>query len=242
MIRTIIWFIWFWVSLVLTIPALLYVKVLDKLNKTERRIELVHKVTKAWAKSLLWLSGAKIKVEGEENIPEGPVLFVSNHQSNFDIPIFISYVDRPKGFIAKTETAKMPFVVSWMRQMRCVFMDRKDIRQSVEAINKGAEYLKQGYSMVICPEGTRSKTGEVGEFKAGSFKLAVKSGVTVVPVAISGSINIMNKGSIKIKPALVELEILKPIEVSKLSKEEQKYLHITVQKLIQDAIGKNNNY
>lgn len=236
MIRTIIWFIWFWVSLVLTIPALLYVKVLDKLNKTERRIELVHKVTKAWAKSLLWLSGAKIKVEGEENIPEGPVLYVSNHQSNFDIPIFISYVDRPKGFIAKSETAKMPFVVSWMRQMRCVFMNRKDIRQSVEAIGQGVKYIKEGYSMVIFPEGTRSSSGEVGEFKAGSFKLALKSGASVVPVVISGSKDIMEKGSLIIKPAKVKVKILEPVNVKELSKEEAKLLHSKVEQLIRNNI------
>lgn len=236
MIRTIIWFIWFWVSLVLTIPALLYVKVLDKLNKTERRIELVHKVTKAWAKSLLWLSGAKIKVEGEENIPEGPVLYVSNHQSNFDIPIFISYVDRPKGFIAKSETAKMPFVVSWMRQMRCVFMNRKDIRQSVEAIGQGVKYIKEGYSMVIFPEGTRSSSGEVGEFKAGSFKLALKSGASVVPVVISGSKDIMEKGSLIIKPAKVKVKILEPVNVKELSKEEAKALHAKVEQLIRNNI------
>ncbi|MFL0270188.1 lysophospholipid acyltransferase family protein [Candidatus Clostridium radicumherbarum] len=240
MLRTILWFIWFGVSLILTLPFLLIAKLLDWFHKNDTRDKFVYKVTSIWAKSQVAVSGSKIRVSGEENLPKGPVLFISNHQSNFDIPIFMSFINKPKAFIAKIETAKIPLVASWMRLMRCVFMDRKDIRQSVEAINKGAEFLKQGYSMVIFPEGTRSKTGEIGEFKAGSFKLAVKSGVSIVPVAISGSINIMDKESIKIKPALVKIEILKSVEVSELSKEEQKNLHITVQELIQEAIRKNN--
>lgn len=232
MIRTIIWFIWFWVSLLLTMPTFLYVKIIDKQNKVEKRIKLVHKTTKLWAKSLLWVSGSKIVVEGEENIPEGPVLYVSNHQSNFDIPIFISYVDRPKAFIAKAEIAKMPMLVSWMRQMRCVFMDRKDIRQSVEAISKGIKHIKEGYSMVIFPEGTRSSNGEVQEFKAGSFRLALKSGVPVVPVVISGSNKIMGKGSFIIKPAQVKVKILEPIYTSNLTKEEGKDIAVRVEELI----------
>jgi len=236
MLRTILWFIWFGVSLIFTLPFLFIAKFFDWLHKDEDRDRLVYKVTSIWAKSQIVVSGSKIKVTHVDNLPKGPVLFISNHQSNFDIPIFMSYINKPKAFIAKIETAKIPLVASWMRLMKCVFMDRKDIRQSVEAINKGAEFLKQGYSMVIFPEGTRSRTGDMEEFKAGSFKLAVKSGVPIVPVAISGSINIMDKGSIIIKPALVELEILKPIETSKLSKEEQKNLHITVQELIHEAI------
>jgi 1-acyl-sn-glycerol-3-phosphate acyltransferase len=237
MLRTIIWFIWFGVSLLFTLPFLLVAKLFDWTHKTIARDKLVHKVTSIWANSQVAMSGSRVKVSGEENLPAGSVLFISNHQSNFDIPIFMSYINKPKGFIAKIETAKMPFVSSWMRLMMCVFMDRQDIRQSVEAINKGAEFLKQGYSMVIFPEGTRSKTGEMGEFKAGSFKLAVKSGVPIVPIAIKGSFDIMGKESLLIKPALVELEILKPVETSKLSKEEQKNLHVTVQQLIYNAIN-----
>lgn len=236
MIRTILWFLWFGVSLLLTIPFLLVAKLLDWTHRISARDNYVFRVTSIWARSQVAASGSKIRVIGQENLPEGSVLFISNHQSNFDIPIFMSYINKPKAFISKIETAKIPVLASWMRLMKCVFMDRKDIRQSVEAINKGAEFLKQGYSMVIFPEGTRSRDGSLGEFKAGSFKLAVKSGVPIVPVAIKGSFDIMGKGSVIIKPAQVELEILKPIDVSTLSKEEQKNLHIIVQSLIDKAV------
>lgn len=238
MFRTIVWFIWFWISLILSLPVLLYAKILEKQNINDKRIKVVHKLTSLWSKLLVKLSGSKVEVIGEENLPEGPVLYVSNHQSNFDIPIFISYINRPKGFIAKVELTKLPFVASWMRQMKCVFMDRKDIRQSIIAINQGADYLKQGYSMIIFPEGTRSGKKEMGEFKAGSFKLAVKSGVPIVPVAINGSYNIMEKGSIIIKPAKVQIKILEPINTSKLSKEEIKVLHDRVHEEIENCLNK----
>lgn len=233
MLRTMIWFIWFGISLFITLPFLICVKILDKQNRAEQRLKLVHKVTVVWAKSLVNLSGAKIKVTGIENLPtEGPVVFISNHQSNFDIPILLGFIDKPKAFISKIEVLKIPVVASWMRQMRCVFMDRKDIRQSVGAINTGVEYLKQGYSMVIFPEGTRSSGKDMGEFKQGSFKLALKSGVPIIPIAINGSYNIMGKGSVLIKPAKVEVKVLPPVKTEKLTREETQSLPGRVYEMI----------
>jgi 1-acyl-sn-glycerol-3-phosphate acyltransferase len=238
MIRTIIWFIWFWVSLIFTLPFLLWTKILDKQGKEDQRIKVVNKTASVWSRSVVNLSGAKVTVEGLENLPEGPVVFIGNHQGNFDIPILLSFIDKPKAFIAKIETLKLPFVSSWMRQMKCVFMDRNDIRQSITAINQGVQYLKEGYSMVIFPEGTRSGSVEMGEFKAGSFKLATKSGVPIVPIAINGSYNIMGKKSLIVKPAEVSVKILKPIETAKLSKEELKTLHDRVYEEIKAVINK----
>jgi 1-acyl-sn-glycerol-3-phosphate acyltransferase len=236
MLRTIIWFIWFWVSLILSLPALLWANILDRQGKNDKRIKVVHKVTSLWTKLLINLSGSKVTVTGKENLPEGSVLYVSNHQSNFDIPLLMTFIDKPKGFIAKIELTKMPFVASWMRQMKCIFMDRNDIRKSMVAINQGADYLREGYSMVIFPEGTRSGKKEMGEFKAGSFKLAVKSGVSIVPVAIDGSYNIMGKKSLIIKPAKVNINILEPIHTDGLSKEEIKLLPGKVEKIIKDCL------
>jgi 1-acyl-sn-glycerol-3-phosphate acyltransferase len=237
MIRTIIWFIWFWVSLIFTLPFLLWTKLLDKQGREEQRIKVVNKTASLWSSAVVNLSGAKVTVEGLENLPEGPVVFIGNHQGNFDIPILISFIDKPKAFIAKIETLKLPIVSFWMRQMKCVFMDRNNIRQSITAINQGVQYLKEGYSMVIFPEGTRSGGVEMGEFKAGSFKLATKSGVPIVPVAINGSYNIMGKKSLIVKPAEVSVKILKPIETANLSKEELKNLHDRVYEEIKAVIN-----
>lgn len=210
MIRTAIWFIYFWIYQVFALPKYF---ILGHKEKKGQSIEMaVHKETIRWARSLIKLTGSKIEVKGEENIPkEGPVVFVANHQGNFDIPLLIGYIDKPKGFIAKVETEKMPIVGGWMRYMKCIFMDRKNPRAAVKTIKQGVEIVKSGHSLVIFPEGTRSVDGQLGEFKPGSFKLAMKAEAQIVPVTIDGTIDIMRKGSMRIKPALVKLTISEPI-------------------------------
>ncbi len=171
-----------------------------------------HSIARKWAQSGLAMNGSSIHVSGIENVPEkGGVLFVANHQSNFDIPIMIGHVPRDKGFIAKLELLKVPSFSRWMKYIGCVFIDRKDVRQSLVAVNGAAESLKAGHSMVIFPEGTRSADGTVGPFRAGGLKLALKAGVPIVPVSISGSKNIMPKGTSLIKSASVNVIIAPPL-------------------------------
>jgi 1-acyl-sn-glycerol-3-phosphate acyltransferase len=211
-LRTIIWFVYFWVVLVKLIPALNSVKHLQKSGRIHERDELADKKAKEWSQSLVKLTGSKITVSGEENIPKDTaVLFVSNHQGNFDIPILLGYLQKPKAFISKIEVKKMPFIGTWMEQLNCLFMDRKNVRQSVKAINEGAQLLQNGTSLVIFPEGTRSKGDDMAEFKAGSFKLATKSGVPIIPVTINGSYKIMEQQGFWIKPANVHIVVHPPI-------------------------------
>lgn len=210
MIRTIIWYIYFWLYQLYALPKYLVLK--SKLKKGENITEKVHTQTVKWARSLVKLAGGKVTVEGLEHIPsEGPIVFVANHQSNFDIPTLIGFIDRPKGFIAKAETEKMPIVGGWMKNMRCVFLDRENPRAALKAIKSGIEIVKSGHAIVIFPEGTRSLDGKVGEFKPGSFKLAMKAEAMIVPVTISGTYNMMPKGTMMIKPADVKLTISEPI-------------------------------
>ena len=205
MIRTIIWFIWFALSLIISTPFIFRVKYLIKKNRIEESEALIYKCTNIWANSLLKLAGVKVNVHGVENIPKDKtVLFVGNHQGNFDIPIYLSTMPILIGFVAKIETEKIPLVRTWMRLMKCVFMDRSSLRKSSEAIIHGIKNLKAGYNMVIFPEGTRSRGDKTGEFKAGSFKLATKSKVPVIPVTMNGSYKIMEHGNGPwIKPANV---------------------------------------
>lgn len=235
MLRTIIWFVYFWLYQLMLYPTLLKVNRLEKEGKKEEHDLLVHKIVTKWAKSLVNLTGSKIVVKGLENLPaEGSFVFVSNHQGNFDIPILLSFIDKPKAFIAKIEILKMPLVRSWMKNMKCVFMDRSDIRQSLNTINTAASYIKEGYSMVIFPEGTRSKGPTLGSFKPGSLKLAMKAGVPVIPITIKGSYKIMeqNKFGFIMKPANVEVIISEPIPTADLLKEESKELPEKIKEVI----------
>lgn len=236
-IRTIIWFIYFGVSLIFSIPLLVTAKVYDAQNNVIKRDAFIDKWISRWARSLVKLTGSKINVLGKENIPKnGSVLFVSNHQGNFDIPILLGYIEKPKGFIAKLETSKLPIIKTWMKLMKCIFMDRKDIRQSVKAINKGTKYLAEGYSLVIFPEGTRSKDGSLGKFKPGSLKLSTKSGVPIIPITIKGSNEIMSKKSLKIKPAYVEIIVSPAVEMDNISVKDTKGLSEKVRNIIADNL------
>jgi 1-acyl-sn-glycerol-3-phosphate acyltransferase len=237
MLRTIIWFGHFALSLLTKTGPMYKVKSLDKQGKIEEKEAYIHKVTSKWAMSQLKYSGAKVSVHGQENIPKDiPVVFISNHQGNFDIPLLMSYIDKPKGFIAKIETLKIPLVRTWMQYIHCVFMDRSNLRKSASAIIEGVKIIKDGHSLVIFPEGTRSKGGPLGEFKAGSFKLATKSNAPIVPITINGSYKLMEANSNKIKAATVDLFIHPPIETKNLSKEEQESLPDMVKEIIASKI------
>lgn len=208
MLRTLIWFIYFWLY---QLTALGRLKKADRLLAEERILErdaFVAPEVQRWAKSLLKLAGCEVELIGREHLIEDrPVLYVSNHQGNFDIPILLGHLPGSKGFIAKDSIEKMPLVSRWMKHIHCVFMNRDNLRQSAAAINEGIRHLKAGYSMVIFPEGTRSLDGELGEFKPGALKLGTKAAAPIIPVTISGSIHMMPKGSLAIKPSKVKVII-----------------------------------
>lgn len=242
MFRTIIWFIYFWIHLIITLPALQRVKKLEKTGQMEAKEELVYKTSRNWARKLVKLAGGKVDVNGYENLPKDEAcLFVSNHQGNFDIPILIGFLNKPVGFISKIEVKKLPILNKWMEHMNCIFMDRKDRRQAVKSINTGAEKLKDGSSLVIFPEGTRSKGMDMNSFKAGSFKLAQKSGVTIVPVVINGSYKIMEQNGFKIRPADVTVTILSPIPYEQYKEKDMKQVAEDVETLISQELNKTNH-
>nr|WP_207754855.1 lysophospholipid acyltransferase family protein [Desulforadius tongensis] len=205
---------------------------LIKNGKDRQAEQLVHEIAKKWARSLIKHTGSTVEVYGLENIPAGNVLFVSNHQGNFDIPLLIGYIDKPKGFIAKIELKKIPIISTWMRKINCVFIDRSNLRESMKAIIESVKLLKQGKSMVLFPEGTRSKSNKLGSFKPGGIKSAVKAQVPIVPVTINGSYRILEHNKFFIKPARIKIVISEPIYVNKLTKEERDNLPNRLREII----------
>lgn len=191
-----------------------------------------------WAEYILKKAKVELEIEGLENLPKESCLYVANHQSLFDIPVLLAGIRKPMGFISKKEIKKVKIISEWMEMIHCVFIDRENIRESVKAINKGIDNLKQGYSMVIFPEGTRNKEGKIGDFKQGSMKLALKSGVPVVPVVIDGTYKIRegNKNN-KIKPGKVRLIIKEPIYVDRLDKEDKNKLSNIIRGVIKNQLS-----
>ena len=180
------------------------------------------------------VAGGAVEVKGLENPKDKPVLVVSNHQSNMDIPVLLGYLNKPIGFVSKAEI-KVPSCTNWMELMNCVFMDRSDRRQSLQAIKDGIELLKNGHSIVNFPEGTRSKGGEVGEFKAGSFHLAVKSGVAILPVTLDGTYKMFEANGNRMKPAHATVTISKPIT-------PEDYANMDIKELTKHTLLLHHNY
>ncbi|MGY0375041.1 lysophospholipid acyltransferase family protein [Clostridium sp. JNZ J1-5] len=199
-------------------------KKMKRQGEEEKAEKFLHSTVFYWAKQVLKKAGVKVKARGVENVPDGACCFVANHQGNFDILAILAAIDKPMGFIAKKEMAKIPLISRWMRNIRCVFIDRKNVRESLKAINEGANNLKNGYSMVIFPEGTRSKSHNIGEFKKGSLKMATKAKVPIVPITIDGSYKIFEEHNGWLRKGEIKLTIEKPIYLEKLSQEEQKNL------------------
>ena len=166
-----------------------------------------------WHLHLLGVSGIKVAVEGLNKIEKsGRYVFIANHQSYFDIPVILIGLDKMVRFIAKKELFTIP-VFGWaMSAAGHITMDRSNARKARASITAAVAALKKGNtSLVLFPEGTRSISGEVGEFKRGSFTLAIEAGVPIVPVAISGSWDVNHKHSFRITPGTVKLIIGDPI-------------------------------
>lgn len=238
MIRTVIAFLKFWIYLVTTWPKLVKAKKLDRAGKVAERDVIVGEGVRDWARFVVSLSGGKVTVKGGENIPrDTAVVFVGNHQGYFDIPILLGHVPTSKAFISKIEILKIPILAGWMKLMQCTFLDRKNMRQSVRAMDEAVESVKRGYSLVIFPEGTRSRGGPVAEFKAGSFKLALKAGVPIVPVTIDGSWRLLEEKGV-FRKGDVRVTVHPAIPTANLSREEGHALASRVQAIVESGLEK----
>ncbi|MCL2617048.1 MAG: 1-acyl-sn-glycerol-3-phosphate acyltransferase [Defluviitaleaceae bacterium] len=215
-----------------TVPALLSLPRKKKVLSQQEYYAVSYGVGRRFGLAMLKFTGSSVSVSGLEKIPAGPVLFVSNHPSFFDIAVFLGHIPKMAGFIAKYEISKIPILKRWMLEYGCVFMDRSDIKKSAKAINDGIELLRSGHSQIIFPEGTRSQGREVLDFKAGSFKLATKAKVPIVPITIDGTYKIYETGGGRVHATDVQVYIHDPIDTVGLTNEEAVALPGVVRDLI----------
>ena len=173
--------------------------------------------------------------------PDEPVLFIGNHRSYFDILIYHEAIGKPLGFLAKKEMEKIPLLPLYMRDIGCLFLDREDIKQGLSVIKQGTEYMKQGHSMVVFPEGTRNQTDTLLPFREGGYKMAEKSKSPIVPVSICRSDLMLESAPKKrIHSHSVTIEFGKPIYPCELPPKERKERYAEFPQLIQDMYDKNN--
>lgn len=208
-------------------------------KKEKQKIRIARKNLKDISYYFLKILGTKVEIiykdkKSFEKLDKNKgIILVANHQSNFDIPVILTGINFDLGFVAKQEMESWPFFYRWMKRGNYIFLNRSNPREGIKSIKKAVEIVKTGYPTVIFPEGERSITGEIGEFKKGSFKLATDTNGIVIPITICGTINIQKRGNIKIsRKQKVKLIIEKPIDVSTLSEEEKKNLNIDIRNLI----------
>jgi 1-acyl-sn-glycerol-3-phosphate acyltransferase len=169
-----------------------------------------------WNQHLLSVAGIKVVVKGKEKLDKKQrYVFISNHQSGLDIPILYNGLSEKICFIAKKELFMIP-VFGWgLYFVGHIWIDRGNARKAHRSIENAVKRLKKdNVSLILFPEGTRSKDGKVAPFKQGSFALAQKAGVSVVPIAITGALGLLPKHSMFVNPGVVYLEIGDPIEVT----------------------------
>ena len=172
----------------------------------------VHRVAQAWGRSILAVSGVRVRVEGRERIdPAAAFVCMSNHQSNFDIPVLLGHFPRPFRWLAKAELFRIPIFGRAMRGAGYIAIDRSNRPAAIESLRQAAEAVRGGVSVMIFPEGTRSPDGILKSFKKGGFVMAIEAGVPIVPVALRGTYEIMPKKRLLIRPRAVTLAIGAPI-------------------------------
>ncbi len=234
--RTILCFGYLIFALIGYIPAMLKCSSLKRRGMDEEMHRIADVRIKKFAQGALRAAGVTVDVYGEENIGSVPAVYIPNHQSNWDVAVLLAYLDKPYGFISKDAISKIPLVRTWMSFMECVFIDRSNTREAVRAVSGAASRITEGGSIIIFPEGTRSKCENIGEFKGGAFKSAIKYDAPLIPVSIDGTYRIMegNKGS-RIHPAHVILTFLPPVQTAGLERENLKTLPDEISQMISDA-------
>ena len=192
-----------------------------------------HGIARLWARVIVWASGVKVKIEGLEHVRgEGPYLFMSNHQGAYDIFALEGRLPFHFKWLAKKEIFSIP-VLGWaMAAAGYISIDREGTRKTVEAMNEAARKIREGMSLLIFPEGSRSPDGSIQSFKKGGFTLAIKSKVPIIPIAITGSREIMPKGKLTATSGEIRIRIDPPIETQNYSLKDRKSLMEKVRQTI----------
>lgn len=241
--RTIITVLYIFLFLILGLPVLGIEWIISKFNKAHA--DMVQLRIVQWGlKCVAFISGVKLTVIGEENVPrDEPVLYIGNHRSFFDVVVTYARCPGLTGYIAKDGVNKVPIFRIWMKRLHCIFLKRDDMKEGLKVILKAIEYVKSGISICIFPEGTRNKDKDnptsLLPFKEGSFKIAIKTGCKIVPMALIGTADILENHFPWIHSTDIKLIYGEPIDVSALDKDQQKHVGAYCQAVVEELIKSN---
>ena len=212
-------------------------KVITKINKKNMNTlpeSVYHNLFKNFGDEIIKAANIQVEVEGLENLDskEDSYIYISNHTSLLDIPILAANIPDFIRFIYKTELGRIPLFGTALRKMQFIQIDRNNPKNAFESIEKAADMVSNTGSVILFPEGSRSKTGKVGKFKRGAFILASKTKKKIVPIAICGMNDIMPAKSLKIKSGKIKIIILPIIDsISEERNEMQNQIDLIKQEI-----------
>lgn len=226
--------------LILSIPVFFIEWIIGKFNMQAKQKSSLFIVSRAF-RVVGFLSGIKLTVIGEENVPKDrPVLYIGNHHSIFDVVVTYARVPALTGYVSKKEIEKIPLLRVWMRYLNCLFLDRSDLKSGAKMILNAVNNIRNGISVFIFPEGTRSKEeGQTLPFHEGSFKIATKTNCPIVPVVLTNTNRIFEDHLPFIKRTNVTLEYCKPVILDELPENIRKSPAEYVRNIIVDTYEKN---
>ena len=210
-------FYWLWQYLVawpLLLVLTIFTAVFTVCTVHWRNAEFVHKVQQFWSCSFFWLMFLPVSVDGVEHIQKGQsYVFVSNHQSMFDVWLIYGWLPVIFKWLMKAELRKVPFVGTGCKAAGHIFVERRNAKAAMESLREVEKQLVNGVSTVIFPEGTRSTTGETGRFKRGAFQIALDLGLPVIPLSLDGCFEVLPKGKPFVHRHPVHMYIGEPIDL-----------------------------
>lgn len=204
-----------WLSIWLIIATVIFFFPITITSFTSSTGNLPFTISRAWAWTILFVTGVRPKVRGKENINQNQsYIIISNHQSHFDILALVTQLGMQFRWIIKKELRSIPLFGYALYVSRNVFIDRSDHERAVQSIRDGVKRLPSGVSLMFFAEGTRSPDGQIHHFKKGGFVTAIETGLPILPVTVNGSRKILPKKSIIFTPGSVELVVDNPIDPS----------------------------
>jgi 1-acyl-sn-glycerol-3-phosphate acyltransferase len=225
-----------WRTVFYLIPAVaLYTIVLGTASVlsalVDKRGNFGHRCARAWSWLILKTSGVRVAIEGLERLDASrSYVFAANHQSIYDIPILFASLPFQLRILSKDSIGRVPFLGWHLRRTGHVLVDRA--RPGAGVVRKMARLVKQGHSLLVFPEGTRSTDGSVARFKGGPFVIALQAGLPVVPITVVGSRHVMFRGQVMVRPGRVTVIVHEPIETTGVPRDAARDFASTVRDIV----------
>lgn len=230
-------------SLLITDPLIILativlgaVNLLASLFETDGRRQIA--IAQFWSRLIIRIAGVKLSIQGLENIqPNGSYVFASNHLSYMDTPVVLGHIPVQFRFLAKKGLFSIPFLGYHLHRAGHIAVPREDPRAAIKAMTTAAEVIQQrGISILIFPEGGRTRDGAIQEFKDGASYIAIKAGVPIVPVALIGTREVLPMGSLNIRPGHVAMHVGEPIPTAGLTLKDRTALTEQVKQRVVDLL------